>query len=82
MSQATMDRSSVYASNYRNLWKEVKRIKPNTKTVAASVDGAVNSKDIIDIFKRKYEDLYNCNKSCVNNMNAVLLVMVLRFLLM
>ena len=61
----------VYASNYRNLWKEVKRIKPNTKTVAASVDGAVNSKDIADIFKRKYEDLYNCNKSCVNNMNAV-----------
>ena len=62
---------SVYASSYRNLWKEVKHMKPNTKTVAASVDGAVNSKDIADIFKRKYEDLHNCNKSCVNNMNAV-----------
>ena len=26
---------------------------------------------VLDIFKRKYENLYNCNKSCVNNMNAV-----------
>ena len=47
-------------NNYRDLWKEVKKIKGRNRTCTNCIDGHSDDADICDVFQNKYEELYNC----------------------
>ena len=47
-------------NNYRDLWKEIKKIKGRNKNCSRCIDSQSDDSEICNIFKNKYENLYNC----------------------
>ena len=41
-------------------WDKVKRTRPNVSKIPSSVDGIHDNKDIAELFKGKFNDLFNC----------------------
>ena len=54
----------VLHNNNRKFWTEVKKIDSGSKPLPATMDGKSDPRDICDIFKRKYSDLYS---SCLTS---------------
>ena len=54
-----------------DFWKEVKIINNNKVPLPSNIDGVTGSPNIADLWKRHYEDLFNCVKSDVFNVGAV-----------
>ena len=63
--------TSVYESESRSLWSVVKKLRSNNSTSEASIDGSTASIDIADIFKCKYENLFNSNVSSDKEMDQI-----------
>ena len=47
-------------NNYRDMWKEVKKINGRNNTWSRCVDGQSGDSEICNVFRNKYEELYNC----------------------
>ena len=62
---------SISHNMTRDFWREVKRMKHSTKSTAMSIDGCNVDTDILDIFKTKYNDLYNSVPYDFNKMNKI-----------
>ena len=45
-----------------DFWKEVKIINNNKVPLPSNIDGVTGSPNIADLWKRHYEDLFNCVK--------------------
>ena len=54
-------RMAEYVSDNRtrDLWKEIKKMKPSSRTMASSVDGLSSDTDICELFRDKYSTLFN-----------------------
>ena len=56
----------------KQFWGKVKWLRPNVSKVPSSVDGVQNNKDISELFKGKFDHLFNCvsyNKDELNILN-------------
>ena len=59
------------ASNYsRDLWWELKKMRPNACAKPPHIDGKHTRKDINGIFYSEYRDLYNSGPSDVNEVET------------
>ena len=54
---------SVTQNNNRSFWKEVKKMDFAKKCVPVVVDNCIGDVDICNMFAKKYEELYNSNRS-------------------
>ena len=52
---------NILRDKNKNLWKEIKKLNPKPTKVPATMDGETKAKDIANIFKDKFEQVYNCN---------------------
>ena len=52
---------NILRDKSRNLWKEIKSLKPNRKFQATAIDGVGSSNEIGELFKDKFEAIYSCN---------------------
>ena len=55
------ERMAQYISenNTRDLWCELRKLKPSSTVIASVIDGKSNNDDIADLFRQKYESLFN-----------------------
>ena len=60
----------VASNNSRDLWWELKKMRPNAYAKPPQIDGKRTSKDINGIFYCKYQDLYNSVSSDVNEVES------------
>ena len=60
----------VASSNCRDLWWELKKMRPNACAKPPQIDGKRTRKDINGIFYFKYQDLYNSVPSDVNEVES------------
>lgn len=67
MAEAIMNNDS------RNLWREVKKLKTSSKSFPNSMDSAIGSEKINNLFYDKYKTLYNSVGYNENEMNDLLL---------
>lgn len=61
----------VNNNSSRDLWEEVKRMKPNAKTIPSKIDNVTGDKNIANLFADKFKNLYNSVK--YNQMDMKLL---------
>lgn len=59
---------NIANNDSRNLWKEIKKIKGHSKVCPPNIDGSTDPKEINNIFKSKYETLYN---SAASNLDTI-----------
>ena len=50
---------SVAQNDSRNIWKELRKIKGNSKVSPPNIDGKTSNKDINNLFAEKYKKLFN-----------------------
>ncbi|ELT96613.1 hypothetical protein CAPTEDRAFT_210427 [Capitella teleta] len=59
-------------NNYRDLWREVKKLKGGSYAQPRVVDEVEGAKDVCELFRQKYEDLYSSVSFNEHEMNALL----------
>ena len=52
---------NILRDKSRNLWKEIKSLKPNRKFQATAIDGVGSSNEIGELSKDKFEAIYSFN---------------------
>ena len=57
--------SSISENNYRDLWKEVSKVKTKSKVTPQCMDDVTGSESIAELFSKKRDMLYNsvCSNS-------------------
>ena len=60
----------VASNNSRDLWWELKKMRPSTCAKPPQIDGKRTSKDINGIFYSKYQDFYNSVPSDVSEVES------------
>ena len=53
IARSFLDKKSV------NFWSDIKKIRGNNKSISSVIDGKVAKKDIVTVFKDKYENVFN-----------------------
>ena len=53
----------IYRDKERNMWDEIKRLKPKRRNITTCIDGISDSSGIANMFKNNYETLYNCQSA-------------------
>ena len=65
--------NAISNNNDRDLWKEVKRLRGTNRNFPKNVEGACSANNITDLFKDKFEKLYNRpNKTSHHKVRALL----------
>ena len=64
--------NQICENKSRSLWNEVKKIKRYETTVTSCIDGICDPLGISNVFKNKYETLYQCNNSDKTLMDMIL----------
>ena len=57
--------SSISENNYRDLWKEVSKVRTKSKVTPQCMDDVTGNESIAELFAHKYDMLYNsvCSNS-------------------
>ena len=57
--------SSISKNNYRDLWKEVSKVRTKSKVTPQCMDDVTDSESIAELFANKYDMLYDsvCSNS-------------------
>ena len=58
---------AIAENRSRDMWSEVKKAN-GKRSSPPNIDGVSDPKDIADLFRNKYENLYNCNPPDKYNM--------------
>ena len=53
-------------NNARDIWKEIRKLKQTNSIVSNVIDSKSDKNDIADLFREKYEILYNSVKTTEN----------------
>ena len=64
--------NQICENKSRSLWNEVIKIKHHETAVTSCIDGICDPLGISNIFKNKYETLYQCNNSDKTLMDMIL----------
>ena len=56
-------------NNARDIWKEIRKLKQTNSIVSNVIDSKSDKNDIADLFREKYEILYNSVKTTENEIN-------------
>ena len=60
---------NIAKNDSRNLWKEISKLRGHSKLSPPHVDGVTDAKEITDLFKNKYETLYNSSSSNIDHIH-------------
>ena len=62
---------SLENETIKQFWGKVKKLRPNTSKLPSAVDGVHANKDISELFKGKFDVLFNCVDFDKNDMNVL-----------
>ena len=62
---------TVLNDSHRKFWDEINKMDSSVKNIASSVDGVSNVSAIVEIFARKYTDLFQCNATSKEEMYSL-----------
>ena len=51
----------ISVNNYRNLWHELKKLKPSNKILSGVVDGKSKNCEIADVFKKNMKHYFQAS---------------------
>ena len=57
--------------NSRDVWSEVRKVKGRNSKISSNVDGSCDSKEITELFSKKYKDVYNSVPYNCYDMHAI-----------
>ena len=63
---------SIANNNYKDLWKEISKIRNSKSTTSTCIDNKINDDDITKVFFDKYNILYNSVRYNDNSLNILL----------